>query len=55
MLGEHTDDQLREALAKVGMLEAVDAEGGLECQVAEFGENFSVGQVPALVEFCFQD
>ena len=41
---EHTDEALRAALAKVGMLEAVDELGGLKATVAEYGENFSVGQ-----------
>ena len=41
---EHADEELRAALAKVGMLEVVDELGGLSCTVAEYGENFSVGQ-----------
>ena len=35
---EHTDESIREALKKVGMLEVVDELGGLGCTVAEYGE-----------------
>ena len=42
--GEHSDEELRDALRKVHMLDVVDNLGGLTAQVAEYGENFSQGQ-----------
>jgi ATP-binding cassette subfamily C (CFTR/MRP) protein 1 len=39
-----TDESIREALRQTGMLERVDKDGGIDCDVSEGGKNFSVGQ-----------
>jgi len=42
---EHSDAEIKEALSKCEMLDAVNAmEGGLDAAVAEYGENLSQGQ-----------
>jgi ATP-binding cassette subfamily C (CFTR/MRP) protein 1 len=41
---EATDEAIRAALRQTGMLERVDKDGGINCDVSEAGKNFSVGQ-----------